>query len=580
MKLLANVKWIILFSVLGSASAIGEVTVSWEILDSGRNITPTDSISFYGKITNDPTSTESINLGLAEAELRGLSWVIVGDDYGNYYNIFGANYAAQFSGINLAPGQSYEFLAFTFRPNVEYVPAKSYGSLLFAGGDCLDTRLYLMIDNQEQSVSADPGCFRFTVQEPQDPRFLGFPLRLASGEEISPYDAKITSVFDHSMSKKIKVGKGKNSKEIDIIDTYTCDGVVTSFSTERADDESESRKCSAPAIRNRDSEDVPNEIYLSGNYVSCCGSDTTWMQYDGHPGIDYDASFGTNVYMPVDGTISYPTKIAGLTQNVYTDWHALQITPSNATDFRIILMHLSTHPNCLDEHKGKKWGEEYCNSLQPETVTNPAPDCPTSLPAPPGYYPKGCLIAKTGNKAPHGVSLGSHLHFEVQKVRPKVGFKGEFKSNDFAITEYTCPDDDTKFCLPVDPYGWAGTDRSPQFNVTGMNSTNLWSHLPYIFNVVAVPDEESASVEQEYIVTASAIGLDGNSTFCFVALDGLYESGVQNNCEIPSSADYEYQLPAHMSANIIGIEPGEYLLHILTSEGTKSNVKKVSISAP
>src|SRR5258708_37228932 len=50
---------------------------------------------------------------------------------------------------------------------------------------------------------------------------------------------------------------------------------------------------------------LANSFFVNGNYTG--GGDIKRLYYDGHPGIDYQAASGTEVYAATAGVVAYPS---------------------------------------------------------------------------------------------------------------------------------------------------------------------------------------------------------------------------------------------------------------------------------
>ncbi len=117
---------------------------------------------------------------------------------------------------------------------------------------------------------------------------LAFPLK-----GFTPYNASVTSIMDHSMTTP-----------------YTKDGIVRAFDGEEGNiiyggwcydsggyqiNETNYTSCQVAAYKNSNGS-VFLEDYLT-NY------DDVYLYYDGHPGYDYSATSGTDIFAPANGTL-------------------------------------------------------------------------------------------------------------------------------------------------------------------------------------------------------------------------------------------------------------------------------------
>ncbi|MFL6388886.1 MAG: SBBP repeat-containing protein [Terriglobales bacterium] len=274
-------------------------------------------------------------------------------------------------------------------------------------------------------------------------RFLRFPLRgTAPGkdEQLTPATAPIITVFDHSMESE--------AGNYQIYAPATPDGVVQAFSTDRGIGTPEKQGCYQDGGKDF-SIDIPN-------YVGPRGIGSTSLCYDNHPGFDYRAALGTEVYAAVNGTVHYPINIVGIRFGdlAFKKYHVLELVPDDPLPYKIFYLHLLTHPQT---------GEV----IQKNDNTGSSCPATVSLPLPEGTPVKaGCLIALSGAAgAPHG----PHLHFEIQKVLPLEDVPEGIQKL------VQCLDDIRKACVPVDPYGWSGnSDDDPYTMLTTIALSSLW----------------------------------------------------------------------------------------------------------
>ncbi len=201
-----------------------------------------------------------------------------------------------------------------------------------------------------------------------------------------------------------------------------------------------------------------------------------YLFYDGHPGIDFQASKDTQVYAVANGMVHYPTRIVGLGYPAAA-YHVLEIVPDHAPGttppYVIYYLHLDTY---IGQQK------------IPVTDPDPRPGCASTvyLPLDEGTEVQaGCLIALSGNAAPPIFHYVPHLHLEVHRVVPPMLVLSRFgaRAADVCIdgvigAQYEC--------VPVDPYGWTGAQTicdpvtghaksgDPYFCLTGVVSQKLW----------------------------------------------------------------------------------------------------------
>ena len=265
---------------------------------------------------------------------------------------------------------------------------------------------------------------------------LRFPLRgPRRGVDLglTAESATINAVFDHTMADQT----GRFAP-------YGHDGTVTAYT-------GESGTASASGKRVRSAGSPVFEV--NGHYSGW--GDPRQLSADGHPGIDYRAALGTEVYAAASGTIRYPTAIVGLRagNQAYSLYHVLELIPDAAPNVRVYYLHLSTHP-ATGRTVTRRDTVQGCPS-------------PVTLPLPEGSHVEaGCLVALSGHAGPTGTR--SQLHFEVQAVVPLEDLP--LAARDAAA----CVDDPSAGCVPVDPYGWQGDGADPFESLTGVANTRLW----------------------------------------------------------------------------------------------------------
>ena len=180
--------------------------------------------------------------------------------------------------------------------------------------------------------------------------YMSFPL---AGQ--TPLTASINSVFDHSMSS-----------------SYTIDNVVVAFDGERGERGFGWDGSSSPGYKNS----AGTNFWINGQYTGA--GELNYLNYDGHPGIDYRAARGTAVYAAADGFAHYPASFPGV--NNGATFHALAIDHTNG--FISYYLHVTNYP----------------------TLGN-------TLVAEGQFVHRGDWIASASDA---GVPGSPHLHFEVQ----------------------------------------------------------------------------------------------------------------------------------------------------------------------
>jgi hypothetical protein len=278
---------------------------------------------------------------------------------------------------------------------------------------------------------------------------LVFPVKqnAACRGVCTPNNAPIMTVFDHQMQVAYECTAGGY-------------GGVTAFTGETAevkypDFKSGGGKCKGLlfAYTNPDI-----ATFLQGYNYPEAGV----LYYDGHPAIDYIFSFGTPLFAPINGCVTYLVGAEGIPTG--GPGHVLAIVPQatnppggcanlvNSTGYRVVLMHLASY---YDPTSGTVLR---CTSADPKgTECNAGEDiiaCPSCAQqnqwvsvnrvAPIGY---------TGNFSSNlWGGVPAHLHVEIDRM---IG---------------TNP-------IAVDPYGWCGPQTDPYIALTGLTNTTLWSNF-------------------------------------------------------------------------------------------------------
>lgn len=182
---------------------------------------------------------------------------------------------------------------------------------------------------------------------------LAFPLL-----NINAYNAKITSVFDHSMTKsycsdnKVVAYNGETGS------------VIGSYVVSASDCNGDSIKERLYGYKKPDG----SRFILNGNYAY-----TDTLYYDGHPGFDYPVPIGTDVLAAADGVVTYVDPQGKTIGGKYVIIDYLD-------GYQTLYYHLN---------------EIFVNTEDKKNVN------------------KNQVIAESGNSG--SASTGAHLHFEVRK---------------------------------------------------------------------------------------------------------------------------------------------------------------------
>lgn len=325
-----------------------------------------------------------------------------------------------------------------------------------------------LVESTPDMATGDVTFYNISLQAESAPSLgLSFPLKGStpgSDEHLDPNNAPITSVVDHSMMG-LAHGIITMPTPVDYTIYKPCDHIVVAFTGERGD--------ATPDSTNRCKHTGWTQASgacfgINGCY---CGTGPTDLNYDNHPGFDFRASDGTQVYAAADGKVYYPKRVTGL-QGSGQDWHVIGLIPDAAKDHVIYYLHLATakpSPN---------------NPPVPVTDPNPGSGCSgiVNLPLPDrpeGTQVKaGCLIALSGHKAlGNPRNFPPHLHFEVQQVVDATVVQPGVRASKVECVDDTwVPTSSGKACLPVDPYGWTGAAGADPFElITGVKNKRLWS---------------------------------------------------------------------------------------------------------
>jgi hypothetical protein len=116
---------------------------------------------------------------------------------------------------------------------------------------------------------------------------------------------------------------------------YSQDKVVVAYDGERGELQFGSDDSPHPGYRNS----AQTLFVVNGNYKGA--GYPIYLNYDGHPGIDYKAASGTPVYATADGVVHYPSNIPGLSDALR--YHTMAIDHGNG--YVTYFLHCLTHPS-------------------------------------------------------------------------------------------------------------------------------------------------------------------------------------------------------------------------------------------
>ena len=285
--------------------------------------------------------------------------------------------------------------------------------------------------------------------------FLSFPL--ANGD---PYGAKISSVFDHDV---------KADKQTKAPSFYGWNSKARAFTGEEGVLNCGHPPCSEPVgtkglVGYKNTKDQP--FLVTGHYTGGSGCNhgpcSHFLFYTGHSGFDYPQTFRTQIIATADGLLFIPSDdpVIPPDQKLGESVSKFDILAlDHGNGFASWFLHVGCEAGTID-NKGnvvcKKTqdfrgidasGKVICSHDQLVTT-----GCPVK---------RGDVVGLVGNKGLLKKTSVSHLHFEVRTglTENKNGLP-------------TCV---VAKCIPVDPYGWTGTESDPysQF-LGGEQNVKLW----------------------------------------------------------------------------------------------------------
>jgi hypothetical protein len=168
--------------------------------------------------------------------------------------------------------------------------------------------------------------------------FLAFPVN-----GFTPWSTqKVRSIFDHWMENPYGCGD-TNPDASQTLMAFTGEEAGRDVQGQR---DTDSQKLCKPTggCSNLYGWSNPSvgQFSLDGTYlgVQSCGNQK-FLEYDGHPGIDYDFQYGTAVVPASSGTVHYGNGAAGGAPA--KSYHTLEIDPGNGSAYRIFYLHLSSY---------------------------------------------------------------------------------------------------------------------------------------------------------------------------------------------------------------------------------------------
>ncbi len=441
--------------------------------------------------------------------------------------------------------------------------------------------------------------------------FLMFPLHGSSpgvNAHLTPYNTLINSIFDHSMRDSTGA-----------YHVYGCDSNVEAYTGElgKLDPSRILIGCERGYAQTHK---IHIPFYVNGHYAG--GGDQGRLYYDGHPGIDYQAIFGTEVYAATDGVIHYPTK-ADLTAQLESvvgnydpdQFGILELDPNNG--YKIFYLHLSTHPRTISLHLTADAVNQDFSATKIGKTQRPSPGVfgpPTSLSIRGTVLSSGNplagahieLVGSTESKACVGpltvkTDLGGHYQFSglavgyyhirayltgyvmsattsgalvqegtkvtVAEAKP-IALTGNAGATclqphlHFEVQKTSSVVSGLSF-LATDPYGWDDdASQDPYETVPGVKNDRLWSYLPALEGIN--PTAFSAGTVE---LTLTGHGFDAGVVDCLIKV-GSYNSCIQGTVASRS----ETQLVVRET-----LASGTYIVHVQNGDGRRSNWKRLLI---
>lgn len=244
----------------------------------------------------------------------------------------------------------------------------------------------------------------YTEPAPSPVQFLSFPLPTSLYPQGAYTAGKMTCVLDHQMAR-----------------VYSADGTVLAFNGERGVGTAVDQGCYLKP--------GGGSFSVGGIYVGTpnLGCPITKLNYDGHPGYDYSAVTGTEVKAAASGRVVNFNGSRCVPKGISAGcvaWGAVGIDHGNG--YVTQYMHLSSVNTRITIGAEVQAGE---------------------------------VIGASGNKAPAGINLSAHFHFEVLKRA--------------VIVPPGTPDNIDNYKI-VDPYGWTGSGSDPLQSVTQIQNVRIW----------------------------------------------------------------------------------------------------------
>jgi hypothetical protein len=152
------------FCITGEARA--DFLFSWDFTNSGQTVKPNETFTARAVITNQSTTGEV----LTGADIQGYGAGLMASSLGTFGYTFGSggNLYSEFAGMNLKPGESYEFTYFTFEHtgalelgsrhglDFAFLSARGLGQL---NAETLPFEFFVGVPGQDGKDGGDPLAF-------------------------------------------------------------------------------------------------------------------------------------------------------------------------------------------------------------------------------------------------------------------------------------------------------------------------------------------------------------------------------------------------------------------------------------
>jgi murein DD-endopeptidase MepM/ murein hydrolase activator NlpD len=393
----------------------------------------------------------------------------------------------------------------------------SNASNFLSGLDIGDHTVGLIVTD-DMGVNSTEVSGQISIKLPTPPPPDGFSIAFPL-EGVDPYNAKISSILDHSGN-----GFYKN----------TNDSIDLAYTGELGD-----KKFGVAACIKEDEYANPSgsQFVVNGNYSGVQSNNCTkqHLSYNGHSGYDYAYGTGSVVVAPADGVLKIPADdpVNGESgfNSPWCKWHTIYIDHGNG--YTTWFLHIDSFHDPLVN----ALPTDYCSKMPKQSIVV-------------GRVNKGDPIAYVGDFA-YGTSGGKgtrpHLHFEV-RLNGKV----------------------------IDPYGWEGISTDPfaagKNKLAMSNGSNLWGK--------AVPT--ATQVTPSSLTTGSTSLTVGGSNFDNTAQVEIWYESDLNGARADSHFVGRGQILTRGSGQLVAAinlsSPGKYLVKIRNGAGPRSKPLRITVN--